>query len=114
MRVVPHVRVVRLQDVSEELVLRVVYGLDDKPVVAREVEKRAGLPGRAELGEDVFRGEGEEVVRGVDMEVVFAQLAEDPWRVVFELEVVLCRRRELVPDAFLVVSIRTRSKERGE
>lgn len=33
------------------------------------------------------------------MEVVFTQLAEHVWRVVFELEIILGGRRQLIPDA---------------
>jgi hypothetical protein len=48
-----------LEDGSKELVLRVRNGFDDKPIVAREVEERAGLSGGAEFGQDVFGGERE-------------------------------------------------------
>ena len=98
MRVALDVRMVGFEDVAEELVLGVVDGLDDEAVVAREVEEAARLARRAELGEDVLRGERDEVVGRVELEVVLAQLAEDERRVVFELEVVLCGRREFVTD----------------
>lgn len=97
--------VVVLQDRPQELMLVVVDRLDDEAVVAREVEEGAGFARGAELGEDVFRGEGEEVVRRVEPEFLFPQLAEDPRRVVFEFEVVLCRRREFVSDAVVVIVI---------
>ena len=99
MRVALDVRVVLGEDAAEEFVLGVVDGLDDEAVVAREVEERAGLAGRAELGENVLRGEREEVVRGVEVEVVFAQLTEDPRRVVLEFEVVFGGGSEFVTDA---------------
>lgn len=97
-RIVLDVLVVLLEDAPEELVLRVPDRLDDEAVVAREVEERARLAGRAELGEDVLGGEGDEVVTRVEVEVL-AEFAKDPGGVVLELEVVLGRRRELVPDA---------------
>ena len=78
--------------------LRVPDGFDDEAVVAGEVEEGAGLAGGAELAEDVFRGEGEEVVGRVELEGVFAEVAEDPWRVVFKLEVVLCGGSQLISD----------------
>ena len=42
--------VVLLQYAPEEFVLSVVNRLYDEPVVPREVEETAALPGRAELG----------------------------------------------------------------
>jgi hypothetical protein len=98
MRVLLDVLVVVLEDGAEELVLAVPDGLDDEAVVAGEVEERAALAGGAEFGEDVFGGEGDEVVRGVEVKVL-PKLAEDPGGVVFELEVVLDRRSKLVTDA---------------
>ena len=80
--------IVVLEYPAEVFMFGVVDGLDDEAVVAREVEEGAGLAGRAELGEDVLGGEGEEVVGRVQVEVVLAQLAEDVGRVVLELEVV--------------------------
>ena len=67
-----HVLVVLLQYPSEELVFRVVDRLDDEAVVAREVEERARLSGRAEFRQDVLRGEREEVVGGIELEVIFS------------------------------------------
>lgn len=32
------------------------------------------------------------------MEIIFAELSENPGRIIFELEVVSCRRRKLVPN----------------
>ena len=57
MRVALDVCMILGEDAAEELVLGVVDGLDDEAVVAREVKKRAGLAGRAELGKDVLCGE---------------------------------------------------------
>ena len=42
--------VVLLQYAVKKLVLGMVNRLDDEPVVSREVEEAAALPGRAELG----------------------------------------------------------------
>ena len=93
------VRMILGKDAAEELVLGVVDGLDDEAVVARKVEERAGLAGRAELGEYVLCGEREEVVRGVEVEVVFTQLTEDPRCVVLEFKVVFSRGSEFVANA---------------
>ena len=88
-RVVLHVLVVLLELPEQVGVLAVVDRLDDEPVVAREVEERSRLARRAKLREDVLGREGEEIVGWIKMEVVLAQLAEDPRSVVLELEVVL-------------------------
>ena len=58
-----------------------------------------GLTWAAQLAEDVLGRETEEVVRWVESEVPFAQIAEDEGRVVLELEVVLGRRRKLIPNS---------------
>ena len=79
---------------------RVVDGLDDEAVVAREVEETPGLAGTSQLGEDVLAREGKQIVGGIEMKVL-AQLAEDPWRIVLEFEVVLGRRRKLVANSGL-------------
>jgi len=97
-RVLLDVLVILLEDAAQELVLGVSDRLDDEPVVARKVEEGARLARRAQLGEDVLGGERDEVVGGVEVEVL-AQLPEDPRSVIFELEVVLGRGRELVADA---------------
>ncbi len=78
---------------------RVVDRLDDEPVIARKVEERPRLAGRAQLRQDVLGSEGEKVVRRVEVEEVFAQLTKDPGGVVLKLEVVLCGGREFVTDA---------------
>ena len=96
-RVRLEVHVVVLQDREQELVLAVPDRLDDEAVVAREVEERARLARRAELGQDVLGGEREQVVGRIEAEEL-ADVAEDPGRVVLEFEVVLGRRRELVAD----------------
>ena len=87
-----HVIVVVFEDRPEEFVLCVMDRLDDEPIIAREVEEGPGFAGRAKLGEDVLGREGEEIVGWIKMEVVLAQLAEDPRSVVLELEVVFRRR----------------------
>ena len=98
MRVGADVLVVGLEDLEQKFVLGVADRLDDEAIVAREVEEGARLAGRAELGEDVLGGEGEEVVGRIEAEE-FADVTEDPRRIVLELEVVLGARRELVADA---------------
>lgn len=47
--IVLHVLVVLFEDRAEELVLRVMDGLDDEAVVSGEVEEGAGFTGRAKL-----------------------------------------------------------------
>jgi hypothetical protein len=113
------VHVVVLQDREQELVLAVPDRLDDEAVVARKVEERARLARRAELGQDVLGGEREEVVGRIEAEEL-ADVAEDPGRVVLELEVVLGRRRELVADDVecelvprLVVGVAQRARQLG-
>ena len=97
-RVGADVLVVGLEDLEQKFVLGVADRLDDEAIVAREVEEGARLAGRAELGEDVLGGEGEEVVGRIETEEL-ADVTEDPRAVVLELEVVLGAGRELVADA---------------
>ncbi len=47
----------------------VVYGLDDEPIVPREVEERPRLAWRAEFREDVLGREGQQVVGRIKVEV---------------------------------------------
>lgn len=61
-RVGLHVCMVLLQHLAKELVLAVMEGLDDEPVVPREIEERAGFAGRPQFREDVFAGERDEVI----------------------------------------------------
>lgn len=61
-RVGLHVGMVLLQHLAQELVLAVMEGLDDEPVVSREIEERAGFAGRPQFREDVFAGERDEVI----------------------------------------------------
>lgn len=89
MRVILDVLVILRQDLAEELVLGVMDGLDNEPVVAREIEERPRLAWRTELREDVLRREGKEVVCGIEMEVLLPQLAENPWGIVLELKIIL-------------------------
>lgn len=115
MRVLLDVLVVVLQDRAQELVLRVPDRLDDEAIIARKVEERSALAGRTEFRQDVLGGEGDEVVGRVEVEVL-AQLAEYPGSIVFELEVVFDRGRELVADTGFWRSNRRgqpRSRQRG-
>jgi hypothetical protein len=68
--VVLDVVVIVFEDRPQKLVLGVADGLDDVLVVAREVEEGARFSGRAELREDIFGREGEEVVGWIESEVV--------------------------------------------
>lgn len=87
------------ENTKEELVFCVPDGLDDEAVIAGEVEERAAFAWGGEFGEYVFGCEGEQVVCGVQREVVFAEFAEDPRGIVFEFEIVSRRGCEFVPDA---------------
>lgn len=66
----------------------VVYGLDDILVVAREVEEAAALTRRAQLGENVFAGEGDEIVCRIQSEFR-PEMSKYPRRIILEFEVVL-------------------------
>ena len=79
--------------------LRMSNGLDDEPVIAREVEERARLARRAQLGEDVLCGEREEVIGRIELEIVLSQLPKDPRGVIFKLEIVLGGGRQFISDA---------------
>lgn len=72
--------------------LSVMDGFDDVFIVSRKIEETAALTRRSELREDVFAGERHEVVGGIELEYG-AEMSEYPRRVVFELEIVFCRRR---------------------
>ena len=93
--VLANVVVVLLQDLAQELGLAVVDRLDDVLVVAREIEKAAALAWRAELGKNVFTCQRDKVIGRVELEGS-AEMTEDPWRIVLELEVVLGGRSKLV------------------
>lgn len=83
-----YVRVVALQYRAEELVFCMPNRLDDEAIVTGEVEERPGFARRPELRKNILRGEGEEVVSGVQVKTVLAKLAEDPRSIVFKLEIV--------------------------
>lgn len=101
MGVVDDVLVIVFEDRPEEFVFRVGDGFDDEAIVAGKVEEGAGFAGRAELRKNVFGSEGEEVVGGVEVEVLLAQITEDPGSVVFEFKVVPRGRSEFVPDTII-------------
>jgi len=87
MRVLHDVFVVLLQDLPQEFVFGMSNRFDDEPIISREVEEGSRFPWRTEFREDVFRSERDEVVGRIEEEV-FAQFAEYPWSVIFELEIV--------------------------
>ena len=72
---------------AQELMLCVMYGLDDILVIPREIEKTSTLSRRAKLGEDVLAGERHEVVGWIDFEDG-AQMPEHPRGVVLKFEIV--------------------------
>jgi hypothetical protein len=92
------VLVIVLEYLAQELVFGMVDRLDDETVVPRKVKEGTRFAGGPEFGENVFGGEREEIVGRVEVKVL-SKGAKDPGSVVLELEVVLCRRRELVADA---------------
>lgn len=96
-----HVVVVVLENLAEELMFGVVDGFDDVLVVAGEIEEAATLAGRAELGKDVFAGQRYEIIGRVELEGS-AEMAEDPWCIVLELEVVFGGRSKLVTSSVKV------------
>ena len=121
MRIGDDVGVIVLQDRAQEAVLGVADRLDDVAVVARKVEEGARLARRTELREDVLGRQREQVVGRIEPKVVLqvtearlrqvqrttlrsalsthlSQVAKDPRRIIFELEVVSRRGRELVAD----------------
>lgn len=71
-RVVFDMVVIVFEDGEQEFVLRVADGFNDETVVSGKVEEGAGFARGAELGQDVFGGKGQEIVGGVEVEVVFA------------------------------------------
>ena len=89
---------VALEDAQEVLVLGMVDSLDNIFVIAGKVEEGPRLSGATEFGENVFGGEREEVVGRVDMEVGFAEVTEDPGRIIFEFEVVFGGGGKFVSD----------------
>lgn len=90
-----YVVVVVFENLAEEFVFSVMDSLDDVLVVAREIEKAAALAWRAELGKNVFTCQRDKVIGRVELEGS-AEMTEDPWRIVLELEVVLGGRSKLV------------------
>lgn len=72
----------------EEFVFGMVDCFDDVLIIAREVEEATTFAGRSKLGQNVFAGEGHEVVGGIEAEFR-SQVSEHPWRIVLELEIVL-------------------------
>jgi hypothetical protein len=87
------------ENAKEELVFCVPDGLDDEAVIAGEVEERAAFAWGGQFREDIFGREGQQVVCGVQREVVFAEFTEDPRGIVFEFEIISRRGSEFVPDA---------------
>lgn len=72
--------------------------LDDIFVVAGEVEEAPAFAGRSKLRQDVFACQRHEIVGRIDLEVC-SNMAKDPWCVVLEFEIVLCRWRQFVASA---------------
>jgi hypothetical protein len=78
-------------------VLGVANSFDYETVVPGKVEERTRFSRRAEFRQNVFGGEREKIVGGVEMKVL-AQGAKDPRSIVLEFKVVLCGWREFVSD----------------
>lgn len=62
--------IVPLKNAQKKLMLGMSDGFDDKAIVTREIEERTGFAWRAELGENVSRSQGEEVVGRIKTEDV--------------------------------------------
>lgn len=75
-----------------------MYRLDDVFVVAGEIEEATTFAGRAKLRQDVFACQRDEIVGGINLEVC-SDMAKDPWCIILEFEIVLCRRRQFVASA---------------
>jgi hypothetical protein len=97
-RVALDVLVIILEDRPEELVLRMRDGLDDESIVTGEVKEGARLSRRPKLRQNVLGRERQEIIRGVKMEMLLAQVAENPRSVILELKVVFGGGSELVAD----------------
>lgn len=76
----------------------VMNGFDDVLVITGEVEEAAALSGRSQLGEDVFACKGHQVIGWVNLENG-SKVSKHPRGIVFELEVILCRRGKFVTSA---------------
>ena len=111
-RVLLDVCVVVLEYLPKEFMLGVVDGFDDVLVVAGEIEEAATLAGRAELGKDVFAGQRHEIIGRVELEGS-AEMAEDPWCIVLELEVVFGGRSKLITSSVKVSVLCEGAKNTG-
>lgn len=89
MRILAHVLVVVFQYLANEFVFAVVYRFDDEPVVAGKIEERARLPRGPEFRENVLLRQRKEVICWIEVKALFPQIPENPWRVIFELEIIL-------------------------
>ena len=84
-----YVLVVLFQYPSQEFVFGVVNSFDDKPVISREIEERAGLSRGTELGKDVLMGQGDKVIGRVHVKMFLSKYAEYPRSIILEFKVVL-------------------------
>lgn len=73
----------------------VVDGFDNILVIAREVEETTAFAWRAQFGQNIFAGEGHQIVGRIKTKLG-SQTSEDPGGIIFEFEVVLGRRNQLV------------------
>lgn len=85
--------VIIFEDFSQEFVLAVMDGLDDVFVIAGEIEKGATLAGRTKLGEDVFRGQRNQILGRIQTERG-AEMPKNPRRIILELEIVFGAGRQ--------------------
>lgn len=69
MRVLLDMFMILLQNLSQEFVFGVSDRLDNESIISGEIEEGSGFSRGTEFREDVFRGEGDEVVGRVEEEV---------------------------------------------
>jgi len=69
MRVLLDMFMILFQDLSQEFVFGVSDRLDNESIISGEIEEGSGFAGGTEFREDVFRGEGDEVIGRVEEEV---------------------------------------------
>lgn len=90
--------VIILQNLPQELVLAMVNRLDDVLVISRKVEKTSTLSWRSQFRQDIFAGQGHEVIGWIKLELC-SQMSKHPRGVVLEFEIVFCRGSQFITSA---------------
>jgi hypothetical protein len=99
-RVIYDVIIIVFQDLAKKLVLAVMNGFDNVLVIPREVEEATTLPWGPKLGKNVLPSERHQIIGRVQPKKG-TKMSKDPGRIVLELEVVFCRRHQLISRAVL-------------